>query len=348
MPTETSESVLDAINDALGESGAEPVETEVPAEATEGSGEESQTEGTDAGTQEGEQTGEDAEGKGDEEIEIGPDGKPIEAKKPEAEPARPPDPLNDPIPKDLAQPTQQRIRSLIKTAKEVTAERDTIQGNLNEIVGGLRAANISPAQYGEIVSWFALFNSGDVAQQEKALELGEQLMDQLATLLGRERKVPDPLSAHPDLQQLVQQQKTTREIAVQLAIQRNSQKFRTTVQTQASQTAQTQQQQEQALTQARTELTALGNELQQRDPRYAEKKALLVPALREAFKSMPPAQWAPTFRNAYNALKLPARSGPVGVPAQQPLRAKQPAGGGRPAPASALDAMNEALSSMKG
>lgn len=63
------------------------------------------------------------------------------------------------------------------------------------------------------------------------------------------------------------------------------------------------------LTEARTALTELEYKLAAQDPAYQTKRTLLVPILRPILKDLPPARWAPTFQQAYDALCVPADSG---------------------------------------
>src|SRR5208337_2173710 len=93
-------------------------------------------------------------------------------------------------------------------------------------------------QYGETLSWLALFNSNDPKQQEKALELVESVAERLATLLGKERTIGDPLAQHGDLKDAVAKGQTTLQFAKEIARIRNNQTFRTELQTNASAEAQ--------------------------------------------------------------------------------------------------------------
>ena len=272
------------------------------------------------------------------------------AKKGEAAAAKPADALNDPIPKDLAPKTQERIRTLIKTAKEVTAERDAVRNDFDFMVQGVQSTGATPQQYGETLSWLALFNSNDPTQQEKALELVETVADRLATMLGKERNVSDILSAHPDLKEAVAKNQVTLKHAKELATMRNQNKFKQEIST-AAQNEQTREQQAaQELQTARTSLNTLENNLKATDPQYEAKKAQIVPILKPLFKAIPPSNWAAAFQEAYKNARVAApapRSATPRVPNNQPLRGgKNPAGGAAAGPTSALDAMSAALENM--
>ena len=346
------ESVLDAVNAALGDAVDAPEpEKEVAAPEGDEAAETSESESeTPAEEPEGEETDEEAEARG---AERNPDGtfkkkeaeKPVEAEKPKEPPKK--DPINDPIPKDLKKETSERIRTLIDTAKTVTAERDKVLTDFNYMVNGVQATGATPQQYGETLSWLALFNSRDPAQQEKALELVESVAERLATLLGKERTIGDPLGAHQDLKNAVASGQITAQYAKEIARTRNGQQFRTELQTNAQTEAQRQEQargEEQAGRQALTELEAT---LRASDPSYEAKKAILVPALKPIMASIPWGQRKEKFLEAYRSINLPSAVTPTPkTPANQPMRAKQPAGGQTKAPGSMLEAVSGAIAGM--
>src|SRR6202041_2426975 len=147
------ENVLDAVNAALGDAIDAPAETEeVATPEVETPAEESDTETSEGDSSaeesdsEAEETDEEAEARG---AERNPDGT-FKKKEPAAEekPAEKPkkDPINDPIPENLKKDTSERIRSLIDTAKTVTAERDTIKKDFDYLINGVQATGATPAQ----------------------------------------------------------------------------------------------------------------------------------------------------------------------------------------------------------
>ena len=372
---------LEAMNEALGAaaSGAPDENAGVTTDATDsgssdttvaepGAGDEVAEAGDDA-PGEGEDTSEgDAEEAESEETpaEVDPKtGKPVEQgpngerernpdgtwKKAEA---KKPDPVNDPIPKELKSETRERMTSLINTVKEKDTQLAQVTQNFDYMVGGIQATGATPEQYGETLSWLALFNSGVPENQLKALELVESVAERLATLLGKERTVGDPLKAHADLQEAVRTGKVTQEYAKEIARTRNGQQFRTELTTTATQQQQQQAEAQRVETQARTDLTALEDALRSVDGKeYDAIKASIVPVLKPVMAAINPAQWKDKFTQAYKAEKdrraatAAARGTRSAVPANQPLRAgKNPAGGQARPPASAGEALNAALASM--
>lgn len=357
--------VMDEVNAALGDAlgGEEPPEP-VASDLETPEGEETETpEGEEGGeeteTPEGEEGGEEteaeAEARGAErdpltgKFKKKEAEKPAEGEKPKAAEPKKADPVNDPIPKDLKKDTQERIRTLIDTTKAVTAERDEIKQNFDFMVNGIQQTGATPQQYGETLSWLALFNSQDPKQQEKALELVETVAERLATLLGRERVVGDPLGAHADLKDAVAKGQITAQYAKEIARTRNGQAFRSEINTTATQEQQRQSQAAEEERQGRAALTELEATLQATDPDYARKKAILVPALKPIMVTVPWSQKKDKFLAAYKAVQLPAAPKPKvnGTPVNQPLRAgKQPAGGQTKQPSSMLEAISGALGSM--
>jgi hypothetical protein len=265
------------------------------------------------------------------------------------------DPVNDPIPKDLKVETRARMQTLIDTAKEVTAKYEKAQQDFDYLIQGVQATGATPEQYGEALSWLGVFNSGDPKQQERALELVESVAERLATLLGKERVVGDPLAQHADLKNAVASKQITPEYAKEIARVRNGQAFRTEINTSAQQQQQTQQQAAQTLQTARNDLTALEENLRAVDgAEYDAIKAQIVGPLKPLMAAINPAQWKAKFTEAYKAAKdarvaaKATRTVAPKVPTNQPLRGgKNPAGGQARAPASAGEAMNAALASMK-
>lgn len=362
------ETALDAVNAALGgehetppaddqvEAGAEGADESGDSAVEAGGDEDAASADDKAGEGDGGGEGKADDDKGAAGDERNPDGtfKKREAKPEDGkggEPAKAkkePDHVNDPIPKDLKPETQDRIRTLVKTNKEVAAERDQAKQDFDYLINGVQATGATPEQYGETLSWLALFNSNDPKQQEKALELVENVADRLATLLGKERAVGDPLKGHPDLNEAVQKGQVTKQYATEIARGRNSQTFRGTLTEQARATQNAQAQQQQELSTARTDLNTLETTLAATDPQYEAKKAMLVPILKPIFARTPPSQWKAAFEQAYQQVRIAAPARNSGVPANQPLRGNKssPSGGSSRAPSSMLEAVSGALASM--
>ncbi len=241
--------------------------------------------------------------------------------------AKKPDHVNDPIPKDLKRETQERIRSLVKSTKELTEERDNVRRDFDYMIEGVRATGTTPEQYGEVLSFMALFNSNDPSQQEKALELVEGVADRLATLLGKERAVGDPFANHPDLRDAVAKGQILPALAKEMARNRNKENFRSQLTTAASESERAQAAHAAELQTARNDLNELEKTLQGSDPQYAAKKAQIVPILKPIFAAIPPSQWKAKFQEAYKAVRVAAAPARRTTPQNQPLRGGGGGGG---------------------
>lgn len=363
----TAETALDAINDALGLTDAvdDGEETELEddnAESGDDSGDEA---GDDSEDGEGE-AGDDAEGEeagdedGDEEGEQTDEEKAAAAKAAKSEfnedgtrkepGKKKPDPINDPIPKDLKQETSERIRSLIKIAKDKEAEATQVRGDFDTIINGIKASGSTPEQYGEAISWLSLFNSPKIEDRKTAYELVENVAERLATLLGIDRQLQDPLAGHPDLQAAVKANPASAVMAKEIARNRNAAKFTGEIHQGVQKQQQTAEQAKQEHEAAKTALNAFDAEMRSKDPLYDAKRKIIVPILQPLFKTLPKTQWAQAYKDAYARVRVqPKNKGGTVKPAKgQPLRGgKQPAGGQSRQPSSAMEAMNAAIAGLK-
>ena len=355
----TAETALDAINDALGVTDAVENEEELENDDELPGDTETDDEGGDAAGDDDEGAeGDDGEeeGAGDEsdeekaakaaaaKSEFNADGS-----RKEKPGAKKPDPINDPIPKDLKQETSDRMRALVKIAKEKDAEITQVRGDFDTIINGIKASGSTPEQYGEAISWLSLFNSPKVEDRKAAYDLVEGVAERMATLLGIDRAAPDPFKNHPDLKAAVLAKQITPELARETARHRDATAFKTSLNEGQQRQQQTEQQKEQEHEAAKSELNAFDVEMRGKDPLYDLKRKQIVPILRPIFKSLPKTQWAQAYKDAYANAKVQPKGNGVKKPTpQQPLRGnKQPAGGRAREATSAMEAMNAALSGMK-
>jgi hypothetical protein len=258
--------------------------------------------------------------------------------------AKKPDPLNDPIPNALKPQTKERIQSLIKAVKQKDEEVVRVSAQFNEIMGHITASKATPQQYGDTLEYLTLVNSGDPVKLEKALTMMLAEVDVLARALGKPVPGVDLLGSHKDLQDEIATGMISRERALEIAGAREQAKIQGQRTANVQQQTQAQQQQEQAISSGRAALNQLEESLKT-DPAYPAKRAILVESLKPVFAQIPPAQWANTFKAAYDNLKLPAPAPRIipKIPTNTPLRPKTPAGGGAPAASSLLDAVSNSL-----
>lgn len=287
---------------------------------------------------------------------LGPDGKPV------AKPAAGKDPVNDPIPQGLKKETQERMVALVNTAKTLTQERDHFKTAYQEHVQYIQDSGATPEQYSQAIEYLSWVNSGDPAKLEKCIQFMQTELAALSKLAGKPVAGVDVLAEHADLKQKVADGALSREDAEELAALRSNRALRTDHARYTQEQTQQQQREQQARQQHMADLNALEQELMTQDPQYAAKRPAILKALQTVnpttgktlIQSTPPAQWQALFLKHYALAKVPVApktttpngQGGSNLPRNQPLRAKQPAGGATPAAKSGLDALNQALASM--
>jgi len=259
--------------------------------------------------------------------------------------AKKPDHVNDPIPKELKQATQDRIRSLIDTVK---AQNALVEQH-GQLFGAIQATGATPNEFAAMVNYMKAVHSTDPVQLRAAYSMIQAELKGIAIKLGEPlyevNLLRDP--ANKDLVDEIQAGKLTTNRAHEIALAREQKKVGAT----ARETQTTQQTAESERQAGIADLNKLEDELVARDGRgvYDAKYAILVPMFQETIKTsgLKPSTWRATFTKAYENLKLPAAAAAPPAPAakQQPLRTKTPAGAGAApaAPKSALEAINAAL-----
>lgn len=265
-----------------------------------------------------------------------------------AEAAKKVDHVNDPIPKELKQATQDRIRSLIDTVKA----QEILVGQHTALFDSIRDTGASPNEFASMVNYMKLVHSTDPVQLRSAYTMLQAELKGIAVKLGEPlyevNLLRDP--TNKDLVDEIQAGKITSQRAHELALAREQKKTG-----EAARTATTASEAAAAETQEGIDaMNALQTELTTRDgpALFKAKYDILVPQFQGVIREtgLKPSKWKATFMAAYDALKItmPTAAAPL-IPAAgakpTPLRPKSPAGGGNmaAAPKSALEAINAAL-----
>lgn len=282
-----------------------------------------------------------------------PDGKAAVAKTPGTK-----DPINDAIPADLKKETRERMVTLVNTAKTLTAERDQIKATNDELMGMIHETKASPQQYGQALDYLRVVNSGDVGEIKKLIPFLQGELTALCRMAGMSVPGVDLLADHADLKQAVADGGMSQQHAEELAIGRDRTRTQSTA---VQQVQQTREQAAQAKQQGIKDLNDLEIELKGQDPLFEKKRPLILEKLRTPdprtgktpIESTHPSRWPQLFLKHYALTKLaPPKAAVNGgkpvakVPTNQPLRARQPAGGATAAPKSALEAVMQGISSV--
>ena len=185
----------------------------------------------------------------------------------------------------------------------------------DDLIGMVSDSGASPEQYGQTLDYLSLINKGvggDRQSAERAFEIAQREVQNLATLLGKEVPgVHDPLDAHEDLREEVERTDITRKRALEIAASR---------QQQTVSTAQQRQQQEvqagqQAETQGKAALQQFDQQMASSDPTYAAKRPQLNSLVSFIRKTLPVDQWIAATQQAYATIPTPAAPAPARAPA---------------------------------
>jgi len=254
-----------------------------------------------------------------------------------------PDHVNDPIPKELAEKTQERIRSLadrVKVAEAGVTERTT---DLDEMITMVQDTGTTGEQYGQVLGFMKLFNSTDEADQRAAFAVMQTELATMAAKLGETIPGIDPLAAHADLQAEIEAGTLTGDRAIEIANTRTREAASAARTTTNNANAAADDDINQAVADAKGELAVFEN-AHKADPQWKAKKDILVPALRSVMRTIHPSLWKSTFEESYNKLELPKAAAVLPKPkVPTPLRPKSPAGEGSKQPSSMAEAIELSL-----
>lgn len=248
------------------------------------------------------------------------------------------------MPEGLSDRAKTRFEDLSRRAKEGEGWKQRAEQWQQTI----ESTGATPDQFGQMLTYSRLVNSGDPTQLRQALAVLESERATIAKALGEEVPGIDLLSDHPDLLQRVQLGEMDRNSALEVARARTS----AAAAQQMSQAQRQQQEETVAHRQAVDGLNQLGAQLAAQDPQYEAKYELLKPMI-PIIAQMPPHQWGEAFMQVYRGIALPATAAaPAPTPASmqrmpatpQPLR-NTGAGGSalQQQAASAQDAIEQAL-----
>lgn len=282
-----------------------------------------------------------------------------EAEKPaETEPTEPTEPVKDEaVEKEIAELNlKERSAERFRELSAIKAEYEPIKAALHEvgikdvaqvksivkqaedahyIVQRVEQTGANPEQYLKTLDYLTAVNAmskGDLKAAEAVYNMLSEELTVAATLLGKEIPgIVDPLKGHPDLKAEVEDERITRERALEIARQRNVEGIRgeQAKQTQAQQQAAQQQTQAEAkaIEAGREALNQLGTELAATDPGGVEAFKAKYPALVEKIKAItakgpdgkfvtPPSQWATKAAVAYATIPAPAPKAQPKTPLQ--------------------------------
>ena len=255
-------------------------------------------------------------------------------------------------PEGLTPKSSERFHALVEDNKEQRALNAQMDQRMRALDGDLQfmrntffTDEQSTNDFMEFAGYREALKRGDF---NSAMGMLQQQVEQLQLLAGRKLEV-DPLATFPDLRQQVDDMSMDEAHALELArhraIQAQQQQY---AQQQAQQQARQEQSQEQAqqtMTQAVGVINQMEAQWMAQDLNYPAKKQKLMELIPQIQQSFPPQLWPQQIGLLYQTLSgvttAPQPSAPRTL-RNAPLRPTG-GGGGRPEPANALEAMNQAL-----
>lgn len=247
------------------------------------------------------------------------------------------------MPEGLSENSKQRFETLARRARE----SDDWKARAEQWQQTVESTGASPEQFGQVLTYTRMVNSGDPSQLRQALAVLDEERAALARAIGEEVPGVDLLAGHADLIEKVENGDIDRATALEVA------RSRAVVASAQQQNASREQERiaQERHGSAVEGLNTLGAQLAAQDPHYAAKVEQMR-SIMPVIAKLPPEQWKSEFMAVYNSLPAtPVAAAPAPpasmqrMPASpQPLRAT---GGGAPSmqqqAASAQEAIEQAL-----
>lgn len=254
-------------------------------------------------------------------------------------------------PEGLAPKSSERFQALVDDNKEQRARNVQMDQQLrvmDEDLRFMRETFFTDEQSANDFMQFAGYREslkrGDF---DSAMGMLQQQAQQLQLLAGRKLEA-DPLAAYPDLRQQVDDMSMDEAHALELArhrsIQAQQQQYAQQQAQQQARAEQGEQQAQRAMSDAVQQINQMEAQWAVQDLNYPAKKQKLMEMIPQIQQGIPPHLWPQQVAMLYQTLG----SMPAAQPAaprtlkNAPLRPTG-GGGGRPEPANALEAMNQAL-----
>jgi len=265
--------------------------------------------------------------------------------------------LLKPLPEGTPEKTAERFEKLTEGFKSLKEDYELLETEAidnkkyrEDFDALIQHSSATPEEFNELINYSHMVKNGDL---EGALALLDGQRQQLANAMGKSLPGVDLFSAHPDLQEKIENFEMSEEDAAEIVRARNLQQ-----QQQNNQAELKRQQENDAIQQkadhdfnarvntANNAVMSLVEDWQKNDINFKAKQAVIVAKVEEIGKDYPPEQWAEQLNLNYQTIKVDGRSSSRSVNQHRPLRTGGGGSGGTKAPASSLDAMSQALDSL--
>ena len=250
-------------------------------------------------------------------------------------------------PEGLRPKAQERFRALVDNNKQVTQELDTAKNAMAEIHKTVESSGMSPEEFGLMLSYAQMANSGQKDDHEYAFKMIETEYKRMAAKLGVEIEGVEPadlFADFPDIKEKVDGYELSKEDALEIVNARKKLQPQTQEQQPFSQSPQAPVNDAEEKAGAIEGVKNFMANMEKTDIDFKSKESVLLEQVEEIRKNYPVAQWPVIVKQLYNNI---GRLGSQNKQARKagdsaPLKST-PNAGGAVAPQTALDAVKFAL-----
>lgn len=245
-----------------------------------------------------------------------------------------------------AQKRFQHLANMVKERDEVVAKASEQVKQLGTQIETFRTVmrehGVTAQDFEALVGFNRAMRGGDWQTAERWLTAQ---LKQVSIAQGKPAATVDPLSDFPDLSQAVAANQITTAHALEIARSRLAQKATQATQQRQQATQQTQAARQQAIEAGLAAVDRWTSEIASKDLDWPAKQKALADKMEFLADNVPPEKWVAHINEFYRLLRVtPADAGAsAGSGAPRPLRSSSGAGGAKPTPTSALQAIEQAL-----
>jgi len=240
----------------------------------------------------------------------------------------------------------QEVLSIAKTERQAReaaeAQAQALAQSRDAILTVMKETHTTEQDLGALLEFNRLTKTGRPEDLKAALEVVNTQRLHLMKALGVQGDGYDPLTEHKDLLQDVEDQRVTRERALEIAGARKSEAIRRQNEQRQAQSGQQAQQAQQVQEQALSGIEKWSAEMASTDIDFKAKEAILVPEITAIVRENPPSTWLPMIKTAYRLITVKKAQEAVPGAGPKPLRASGAKPGGA-APTSMMEAIDQKL-----
>lgn len=245
-----------------------------------------------------------------------------------------------------AQKRFQHLANMVKERDEVVAKASEQVKQLGTQIETFRTVmrehGVTAQDFEALVGFNRAMRAGDWQTAEQWLTAQ---LKQVSIAQGKPAATVDPLSDFPDLSQAVAANQITTAHALEIARSRLAQKATQATQQRQQATQQTQAVQRQAVEAGIAAVDRWSADMASKDLDWPAKQKALVEQMDWLAENVPPEKWVGHIDKFYRLMRVPAADAgaSAGSGTPRPLRSSSGAGGAKPTPTSALQAIEQAL-----